>query len=216
MSNHFWIKQSFWIFFDWYRISWLAINTSRSVFERCSECVVDQSCWNVQKACNKNACVNQHDSCIHSTTLEAQPLIATVHSPPCVAQHQEEPRTGLIIRCLFDQMQKLLSLVSSLFQWLAKALKGGESWFLVIDEVIVAQEDFANQQKQLEQRQDQAMRRDDFNRRYESQCFTSSSRLTFLEIWMTLSPISLFKFLRYSLSDVVWSINHNLITYFVV
>ena len=100
-------------------------------------------------------------------------------------------------------MQKLLSLISSLFQWLAKALKGGESWFLVIDEVIVAQEDFANQQKQLEQRQDQAMRRDGFNRRYESQCFTSSNRLTFLEIWMTLSPISLFKFLRYSLSDVV-------------
>ena len=93
--------------------------------------------------------------------------------------------------------------MSSFFQWLATALKGGESWFLVIDEVIVAQEDFANQQKQLEQRRDQAIRRDGFNRCYESQCFVSSNRLTFNEIWMTLSPISVFKFLRYALSDVV-------------
>ena len=100
-------------------------------------------------------------------------------------------------------MQKLLSLISSFFQWLATALKGGESWFLVIDEVIVAQEDFANQQKQLEQRRDQAIRRDGFNRFYESQCFVSSDRLTLSEIWMTLSPISVFKFLRYALSDVV-------------
>ena len=100
-------------------------------------------------------------------------------------------------------MQKSLSLISSLIQWLANALKGGESWFLVIDEGIVAQEDFANQQKQVEQRRDQVIRRDVFNRCYESQCFVSSERLTFSEIWMTLSPISIFKFLRYALSDVV-------------
>ena len=41
-------------------------------------------------------------------------------------------------------MQKSLSLIISLTQWLASALKGGESWFLVIDEGILAQEDFAN------------------------------------------------------------------------
>ena len=100
-------------------------------------------------------------------------------------------------------MQKLLSLISNLFEWLSNALKGGESWFLVIDEVVIAQEDFANQQRQLEQRRDQSIRQDGFNRRYESQCFMSSDRLTFIEIWMTLSPISVFKFLRYALSDVV-------------
>lgn len=100
-------------------------------------------------------------------------------------------------------MQKLLSLISNLFQWLSNALKGGESWFLVIDEVVIAQEDFANQQRQLEQRRDQSIRQDGFNRRYESQCFMSSDRLTFIEIWTTLSPISVFKFLRYALSDVV-------------
>ena len=100
-------------------------------------------------------------------------------------------------------MQKSLSLISRLILWLANALKGGESWFLVIDEGIVAQEDFANQQKQVEQRRDQVIRRDVFNRCYESQCFVSSERLTFSEIWMTLSPISIFKFLRYALSDVV-------------
>jgi len=100
-------------------------------------------------------------------------------------------------------MQKLLSLISSLFQWLANALKGGESWFLVIDEVIVAQEDFANQQKQLEQRREQVIRQDRFNRCYESQCVVSSDRLSLSEIWITLSPISVFKFLRYALSDVV-------------
>ncbi len=100
-------------------------------------------------------------------------------------------------------MQKLLSLVSSLFQWLPNALKGGESWFLVIDEVVIAQEDFANQQRQFEQRRYQSIRQDGFNRRYESQCFMSSDRLTFNEIWTTLSPISVFKFLRYALSDVV-------------
>ena len=100
-------------------------------------------------------------------------------------------------------MQKLLSLISSLFQWLSTALKGGDSWFLVIDEVVIAQEDFANQQRQLEQRRDQSIRQDGFNRRYESQCFMSSDRLTFSEIWTTLSPISVLKFLRYALSDVV-------------
>ena len=100
-------------------------------------------------------------------------------------------------------MQKSLSLISSLIQWLANALKGGESWFLVIDEVVIAQEDFANQQRQLEQRRDQSIRQDRFNRRYESQCFMSSDRLTFNEIWTTLSPISVFKFLVYALSDVV-------------
>ena len=100
-------------------------------------------------------------------------------------------------------MQKLLSLISSLFQWLSTALKGGDSWFLVIDEVVIAQEDFANQQRQLEQRRDQSIRQDRFNRRYESQCFMSSDRLTFNEIWTTLSTISVFKFLRYALSDVV-------------
>ena len=100
-------------------------------------------------------------------------------------------------------MQKLLSLISSLFQWLSKALKGGESWFLVIDKAVVAQEEFANQQRQLEQRRDQSIRHDRFNRIYESQCFVSSDRLTLYEIWMTLSPISVFKFLRYALSDVV-------------
>tara|TARA_B100000073_G_scaffold20138_1_gene16002 strand:+ start:776 stop:1078 length:303 start_codon:yes stop_codon:yes gene_type:complete len=100
-------------------------------------------------------------------------------------------------------MQKLLSLISSLFQLLFKSLKGGESWFLVIDEVMVAQEDFANQQKQLKQKEDQSIQRDGFNRRYESLCFLSSDRLTLSEIWMTLSPISVFKFLRYALSDVV-------------
>ena len=94
-------------------------------------------------------------------------------------------------------------MISSLIQWLANALKGGESWFLVIDEVVIAQEDFANQQRQLEQRRDQSIRQDGFNRRYESQCFMSSDRLTFNEIWKTLSPISVFKFLRYALSDVV-------------
>ena len=100
-------------------------------------------------------------------------------------------------------MQKSLSLISRLILWLANALKGGESWFLVIDEVVIAQEDFANQQRQLEQRRDQSIRQDGFNRRYESQCFVSSDRLTFIEIWTTLSPISVFKFLRYALSDVV-------------
>ena len=100
-------------------------------------------------------------------------------------------------------MQKLLSLISSLFQWLSKALKGGESWFLVIDEAVPAQEDFANQRRQLEQRRDQSILQDRFNRRYESQLFVSSDRLTFNEIWITLSPISVFRFLRYALSDVV-------------
>ena len=100
-------------------------------------------------------------------------------------------------------MQKLLSLISSFFLWLSKALNGGESWFLVIDEAVAVQEDFVNQQRQFLQRRDQSIRQDKFNRRYESQCFMSSDCLTLNEIWMTLSPISIFKFLRYSLSDVV-------------
>tara|TARA_B100001094_G_scaffold119702_1_gene115383 strand:- start:55 stop:357 length:303 start_codon:yes stop_codon:yes gene_type:complete len=100
-------------------------------------------------------------------------------------------------------MQKILVLISSLFQRLSNALRGGDSWFLVIDEVIIAQEDLVILQKQFDQRRDQAVLKDSFNRRYESQSFFSSNRLTISEIWITLSPISLFKFLRYSLSDVV-------------
>ena len=108
-----------------------------------------------------------------------------------------------MIRCSFARMQILLALISSLFQRLLNVLKGGDRWFLVIDDVIVDQENMANLYKQLEQRQDQVVRRDDFNRRYESQCFVSSDRLTISEIWSTLSPSSLLKFLRYTLSDVV-------------
>ncbi len=108
-----------------------------------------------------------------------------------------------MIRCLFDQMQNLLALISNLLQSFVNVLKGGDRWFLVIDEVIIDQENMANLHKQLEQRQDQIVSRDNFNRRYESQCSISSDRLTIFEIWLTLSPISLFKFLRYSLSDVV-------------
>ena len=100
-------------------------------------------------------------------------------------------------------MQKILALISSLFQRLLNVFKGGDSWFLVIDEAVVAQEDLANLQKQFEQRRDQSLLQDSFNRRYESQSFLSSDRLTISEIWSTLSPISLFKFLRYALSDVV-------------
>ena len=107
-------------------------------------------------------------------------------------------------------MQKILVLISSLFQRLSNALRGGDSWFLVIDEVIIAQEDLVILQKQFDQRRDQAVLKDSFNRRYESQSFFSSNRLTISEIWITLSPISLSKFLRYSLSDVVWLFENSL------
>ena len=108
-----------------------------------------------------------------------------------------------MIRYLLDKMQNLLALISSLLQALVNVLKGDDRWFLVIDEEIIDQENLANLHKQLKQSQDQALRRDDFNRRYESQCFVSSDRLTISEIWLTLNPISLFNFLRYALSDVV-------------
>ena len=107
------------------------------------------------------------------------------------------------MNCDFETMQKILVLISSLFQRLFNALKGGDSWFLVIDEVIVAQEDLAILQKQFDQRIDQAVLKDSFNRRYESQSSFSPNRLTNSEIWITLRPISQLKFLRYSLSDVV-------------
>ena len=107
-----------------------------------------------------------------------------------------------MIRCVFYKMQKLLNLIANLFESLRNLLMGGDRWFLVIDEMIVAQENLVTRQAQLEQSRVQAMRRDDFNRRYELQRSASIERLTLLEIWVTLSPISLFKFLRYALSDV--------------
>ena len=100
-------------------------------------------------------------------------------------------------------MQKILALIISLFQRLTTVLKGGDRWFLVIDEVIVAQEDLVNLEKQFEQRRDQVALQDYFNRRYEFQSSFSSDCLTISEIWATLNPISLLKFLRYALSDVV-------------
>ena len=73
----------------------------------------------------------------------------------------------------------------------------------MIDEVVVAQETIELRNMQLEEKRINSARRDDFNRRYELQCLNSSDHLTFSEIWSTLNPISIFNFLRYSLSDVV-------------
>ena len=100
-------------------------------------------------------------------------------------------------------MQKLLALFTNLFQTLFNVLKGGDRWFLVIDEVVVAQETIESRNKQLEEKRINSARRDDFNRRYELQCRNSSDHLSFSEIWSTLNPISIFNFLRYGLSDVV-------------
>ncbi len=100
-------------------------------------------------------------------------------------------------------MQKLLYLIAELLQSLVNFLKGDDRWFLVIDEGVVAQEHLLIRQTQLEQMRVQAMRREDLNRRFESQRSVAQERLTFLEIWATLNPMSVFKFLRYSLSDVV-------------
>ena len=99
-------------------------------------------------------------------------------------------------------MQKLLTLITQLLNSFSKLLKGGDRWFLVIDEVIVAEDNLLTRNAQLEQSRIEEMRREDFNRRYESQRSVSTDRLTLSEIWATLNPVSLFNFLRYSLSDV--------------
>ena len=99
-------------------------------------------------------------------------------------------------------MQKLLTLITQLLNSFSKLLKGGDRWFLVIDEAIVAEDNLLTRNAQLEQSRIEEMRREDFNRRYESQRSVSTDRLTLSEIWATLNPVSLFNFLRYSLSDI--------------
>lgn len=99
-------------------------------------------------------------------------------------------------------MQKLLTLITQLLNSFSKLLKGGDRWFLVIDEAIVAEDNLLTRNAQLEQGRIEEMRREDFNRRYESQRSVSTDRLTLSEIWATLNPVSLFNFLRYSLSDI--------------
>ena len=99
-------------------------------------------------------------------------------------------------------MQKLLTLIAQLLKSFGKLLKGGDRWFLVIDEAIVAEDNLLTRNAQLEQGRIEEMRREDFNRRYESQRSVSTDRLTLSEIWATLNPVSLFNFLRYSLSDI--------------
>ncbi len=119
-------------------------------------------------------------------------------------------------------MQKLLTLITQLLNSFSKLLKGGDRWFLVIDEVIVAEDNLLTRNAQLEQSRIEEMRREDFNRRYESQRSVSTDRLTLSEIWATLNPVSLFNFLRYSLSDIFWidniasSLRRELISIFVM
>ena len=100
-------------------------------------------------------------------------------------------------------MQNVPALIRSFFQQFASLLKGGDNWFLVIDEAFVAQEISALQDKKHENHQLQKIRQDDFNREYESDRRLSTESLTLEELWSTLNPFSIFRFLRYTLSDVV-------------
>ena len=99
-------------------------------------------------------------------------------------------------------MQKLLALISNLLQPLGHLLSGGDHWFLVLDEGLVTQENSARQYKQSECADPMRLRHENFNRQYEAQRQLSSEGLTISEIWSVLNPFSIFKFLRYSLSDV--------------
>jgi len=100
-------------------------------------------------------------------------------------------------------MQNVPALIQSFFQQIASLLKGGDNWFLVIDEAFVAQEISALQDKKHENNQLQKLRQDDFNRQYESDRRLSTESLTLEELWSTLNPFSILKFLRYTLSDVI-------------
>ena len=100
-------------------------------------------------------------------------------------------------------MQSILRIFLDVFQRFSKLLKGEDSWYLVIDEALVAQEASDNRAKKTAAFHLQIQRKDHFNRIYESNRRFSSSRLSLGEIWATLSPFSIFKFLRYSLSDVI-------------
>jgi len=100
-------------------------------------------------------------------------------------------------------MQNLLAFIPRLFQQFAKLLKGGDNWFLVIDEDFVAQETNIIQEKNLADKKVQLLRKDNFNRAYESNRRLSSERLSLGELWATLNPLSVLSFLRYALSDVI-------------
>ena len=100
-------------------------------------------------------------------------------------------------------MQNVPALIRSFFQQIVSLLKGGDNWFLVIDEAFVAQEISALQDKKHENNQLQRFRQDDFNRQYESDRRLSTESLTLEELWSTLNPFSILRFLRYTLSDVV-------------
>ena len=100
-------------------------------------------------------------------------------------------------------MQNLLAFIPRFFQQFAKLLKGGDNWFLVIDEDVVAQETNIIQEKNLADKKIQLLRKDNFNRTYESNRRLSSERLSLGELWATLNPLSVLSFLRYALSDVI-------------
>ena len=101
-------------------------------------------------------------------------------------------------------MQNVLDFFRSFFQQITRLLKGGDNWFLVIDEEFVAQEISALQDKKYDNNKIQNLRQDDFNRQYELNRRLSKESITLGELWSTLSPISIFRFLKYTLSDVVW------------
>ena len=100
-------------------------------------------------------------------------------------------------------MQNVLDFFRSFFQQITRLLKGGDNWFLVIDEAFVAQEISALQDKKYDNNKVQNLRQDDFNRQYELNRRLSKESITLGELWSTLSPFSIFKFLKYTLSDVV-------------
>ena len=124
-------------------------------------------------------------------------------SSSCVAEHECSGATGSKIRCYFQQMQNVLDFFRSFFQQITRLLKGGDNWFLVIDEAFVAQEISALQDKKYDNNKIQNLRQDDFNRQYELNRRLSKESITLGELWSTLSPFSIFRFLKYTLSDVV-------------
>ena len=100
-------------------------------------------------------------------------------------------------------MQNVLDFFRSFFQQITRLLKGCDNWFLVIDEAFVAQEISALQDKKYDNNKVQNLRQDDFNRQYELNRRLSKESITLGELWSTLSPFSIFRFLKYTLSDVV-------------
>ena len=101
---------------------------------------------------------------------------------------------------LNERLAKIIQWFSGLYScFKAIFLESDEAWYLVLDQSSVSKD----RQKKIALKMRKLTNRSISARQYEKEIKKSSAPLSVSEAWRRVNPISMIKFLIYSLSDVV-------------